>query len=232
MKSVSNKSKIPVLFFINFAVLQCSIAEENHISADSSLRDSVIQVVEPNYLDLKLAEVELSENILAVVQNMDSGELDVLEGRSAIKNLLASFRQIRAALLHYEDITQNFLSKNTHAQIIYDELNAAIQLDGPQEEQIRQLLSQSSSDTLDSYFRREVDSEGIHFDSILFGNYEVEDQFLEQKQTQFAFEEILHRVQLIQLLRLKNTRRTHYGLEPIKKDILLKPTFIDTTQLK
>lgn len=229
MKCVSNKLKVPILFFINFAVLQCCIAEESHASVVSSPRDSVIQVVEPSYLRLKVAEVELSENILDVVQYMGSGELDMLEGRMAIKNLLASFRQIRAALLQHEDITQDFVSKNTHARIIYSELNAAIQLDGSQEEQIRQLLSQASRDTLDSYLQREVDSEGIHLDNILFGNYEVEDQFLEQKQTQLAFENILHRVQLIQLLRLKNTRRIHYGLEPIKNNILLKPTLIDTT---
>lgn len=209
--------------------MQCCIAEESHASVVSSSRDSVIQVVEPSYLRLKVAEIELSENILDVVQYMGSGELDMLEGRMAIKNLLASFRQIRAALLQHEDITQDFVSKNTHARIIYSELNAAIQLDGSQEEQIRQLLSQASRDTLDSYIQREVDSEGIHLDNILFGNYEVEDQFLEQKQTQLAFENILHRVQLIQLLRLKNTRRIHYGLEPIKKNILLKPTLVDTT---
>ncbi len=228
MKFVSNKFKVTILFFVNFVIVQYCIAQESHISAVSSLRDSVVKVVEPNYSLLKMAEVELSENIFAVVQHIDSGDLDVFEGRIAIKGLIASFRQIRAALLRHEDINRIYVSKNIHAQLIYSELNATIKLDVSQEEQIRQLLFQSSIDTVGSYLLREVDSERIHLDNILFGNYEIEDQFLEQQATQFAFEEILHRTQLIQLWRLKNSRRIHYGLQPITKDISLRPTLIDT----
>ncbi|MEE3234976.1 MAG: hypothetical protein VX294_12470 [Candidatus Latescibacterota bacterium] len=229
MKFVSNESKIVYLFSVNLLIAHNCFAEETPAAVISVLEDSVVEHVEPKVSLLKAAEIELAENIFDLVQQMDSGELNVFEGRMAIKDLMASFRQIRVELLRREEISRDYVAKHTHAQLIDGELNASIQLDESQEEKIRQLLSVSSGDTLDNTLFSEFNPEGVHLDEMLFGEYRVGEKNLEQQATQRAFEEILYRMQLIQLWRLKNSRRSHYGLDPIIEDISLIRALSDTT---
>jgi len=232
MEFVSNKLKIVFIFFVKLLISHNCLAEETIALEASLLRDSVVRSVEPKVSPLKTAEAELAENIFDLVQQMDSGGLDVVEGRMVIKDLIANFRQIRVELLRLEGRGRDYVAKHIHAQLIDEELNASIQLDESQEEQFRQLLSGSSRDTLDNPLFSEYNPEGIHLDEILFGEYRVEDKILEQQASQRAFEEILYRMQLIQLWRLINSRRSYYGLDPIIENVSLMRALSDTTFLE
>tara|TARA_B100000579_G_scaffold429347_2_gene440946 strand:- start:235 stop:933 length:699 start_codon:yes stop_codon:yes gene_type:complete len=232
MEFVSNKLKIVFIFFVKLLISHNCLAEETIASGASVLRDSAVRSVEPKVSPLKAAEAELAENIFDLVQQMDSGGLDVVEGRMAIKDLIANFRQIRVELLRLEGRSRNSVAKHTHAQLIDGELNAAIKLDESQEDQIRQLLSGASRDTLDNPLFSEYNSEGVHLDEILFGEYRIEDKILEQQASQRAFEGILYRMQLIQLWLLINSRRSYYGLDPIIEDVSLMRALSDTTFLE
>ena len=81
-------------------------------------------------------------------------------------------------LLRREGTIHSYSFKDSHAQLIDAELSAKIQLDESQEKQIRRLLSESSRGRLDSGFSR-IDSDSVHLDEMLFGDYRVEDKTLE-----------------------------------------------------
>ena len=79
MEFVSNKLKIVFIFFVKLLISDNCLAEETIVSGAFGLRDSVVRSVEPKVSPLKTAEAELAESIFDLVQQMDSGGLDVVD---------------------------------------------------------------------------------------------------------------------------------------------------------
>jgi|TARA_B100000405_G_C16668715_1_gene404983 hypothetical protein len=231
MRSVSNQTNVQFLIFVNLLIAINSLAQST-VSRVYSLSDSVDASIQFNGSPVATAELELAQKMLKLIRQMDSGDLSLVEGRMAMKSLMASFRQIRVELLRREGTIHSYSFKDSHAQLIDAELSAKIQLDESQEKQIRRLLSESSRGRLDSTVFPELNSDSVHLDEMLFGDYRVEDKTLELQTTQQAFEKILYRMQLLQLWRLKNARRIHHGLDPITEDISLIRSLSDSTELE